>query len=270
MLIDSNSCMSVTVSEDERDCNILYHKVKAMCNREILLFRKMKMKPMVNQYDYMQSLLSADLRWLIGHMTEHFLPDRLFEELLQQTDIVAQWEMKEDKIHTIHKLTRGILSSGKTTMRVMFYEEALNDFVVSGRLDFFNSKVTLTMNQRLEYAEHLLQLLEQNEALEVKLVSGRFVTDFQYTSSPCLFLANTISYLRLDNKNYLNNIVILNGNEIKTLYNHFYESIWSSQKKVVICDREEVKKKFSHAVAAIRTLSIMQQETGVGLDEKNS
>lgn len=257
MLIDRNSCIAVTTSEDSKDCNVLYHKIKTLCRREMLLFRKIDMKEMLEQYDYIQSMLSKKLRWLIGHMTEHFFPKDLFEELLLQTNLCEKWGVSCDKLRQIHSVTNSILK--ESPVQIMVYESAFTDFAVSGKLDFYNYSVVLTPNQRIQYMRNILDILEKNNHFQIKLICGRFVSDFQYIANPCLFLSDTISYLRLDNKNYQNNTMALNGISIKTMFSQFLSEIWNNRDGVVLDDRNTVKETIKHMIESIELLSRMEK-----------
>lgn len=257
MLIDRNSCMAVTTSEDSKDCNVLYHKIKTLCRREMLLFRKINMKEMLEQYDYIQSMLSTNLRWLMGHITEHFLPNDLFEEILLQSDLSGKWNIRCDKLKQIHSVVNSILM--ESSINIVVYESAFTDFAVSGKLDFYNSSVVLTPSQRIRCIKNILEILEKNQLFQMKLICGRLVSDFQYLAKPCLFLSDTISYLRLDHKNYQNNSMVLNGPSIKTMFNRFYSEIWNNQNDVVVDDKVSVKKSINHIMESIELLSRMEK-----------
>jgi hypothetical protein len=246
MLFDRNSCISVTASEDHKYCNVLYHKIKSLCRRELLLFHKIEMREMLEKYDYMQSILSTNLRWLLGHMTEQFLPYDLFEELLVDTNLSEYLNVSEKKLRKIHSVTVSMMNESK--IRIMIYESALNEFIVSGKIDFYNCRIKLSSSQRLRCLKNILQVMDKNEKVEIQLISGRLVSDFQYKSRPCLFLADTISYMRLGDESYENNVMELNSLPIKKLYNEFYEEIWNSEEEIVISDQTTIKESLGHMI----------------------
>ncbi|MDO5409065.1 MAG: hypothetical protein Q4F21_01270 [Lachnospiraceae bacterium] len=260
MLMGHNRCVSVAVSEDADNCNVLYYGVKAFCSREQLLFRKTTMREMLIKYDYVHTLLSPNPRWLVGHMTEHFLPDDLFEEILEQ--LADSDESLKDTVFTmedlrsVHCLNRNILEESK--VRVMIYESAFSSLAVSDELDFYNYKVHLSVNQRLRYMEHLLDLCMNQENLEVKLVYGRFVSDFQYIADQCVFLSDVISYLRLDNSSDRNNLVIINRADMQNVFDQFYEEIWNKCEDVVVSDKAAVDTYIRHVMQGIRLISRME------------
>lgn len=256
MLLDQNHCMSVTTTEDPEICNTLYHNLKSMFNRESLIFRRITMQDMLKNYNYIQSILSTKLRWLLGHMTEHFLPDDLFDQILMKAYSSGDWEIGITELQRIHSFTKGILE--EASIQIMLYESALNDFAVSGELDFYNHKVYLNFEQRLCFAQHLLSLLKKNRQLKVKLIRGKFVSDFQYIANPCLFLSDIFSYLRLVKSNAEKNIVSFNNTMIRNLFDNFYSEIWEYHPDVVISDPDAVMASLRHIIQSIQFMSRME------------
>ena len=253
MLIGSNRCLSVTISEEEEFREIMYERTSALCHREMLLFRKTTMDEMLLKYDYIQSMLSPDLRWLIGRMTEHFLSDDLFEEVLEQVCLSGKWAVDKESLRRVHSLTKTVLE--ESGIKIMIYESAFTAFSVSGEMDFYGHTVTLTTDQRLRYIQYMSSLLDTKNNLAVKMVHGRFVTDFQYSAKPCLFLSDSISYMRLDSENPQNNNLILNAPTIKEMFQKFYSEIWNHQHAVVIEDRATIQDTMDYALQAVRLLS---------------
>lgn len=248
VLVDGNCCMAVTASEDNDYCNKLYYKAKSLCSRELLLFRKTKISDMISNYDYMHSLLSTNLRWVFGHMTEHFLPDDVFEEMLTTSDYCGIKE--EVSLRKVQSIVKKILQ--KSNVKIVINEFALADFAVSGRLNFYNNKVYLSEEQRIKCIKYILDLLETNEKLELKSTSGKFVEDYYYAARPCVFMADTISYIRLESRN---SVAMLNGTQIKSVFSKFFEEIWESENDVVVGNVQDVKKYIYHIMQSIEILS---------------
>lgn len=264
MLLDRSSCISVTTSEDYKYCNVLFHKIKNLCRGELLLFRKIEMKEMLEKYDYMKSILSTNLRWLIGHMTEQFLPYDLFEELLVETKLSEHIGVPVENLRKIHNVTAGMLYESK--VRIMIYESALNEFIVSGKMDFYNYRIKLSTSQRLRCLKNIMSMIEKSEKsekdekVEIKLICGRLVADFQYKSRPCLFLADTISYMRLGDESYENNVMELNSLPIKKLYNEFYDEVWNSNEEIVISDPTMIRESLGHMLQFGELLERMEEQ----------
>lgn len=255
MLAGPNRCLSVVTSEDQKTSDTYYDYVESLCNRENLLFRRTSISGMQQRHEYVRSLLSPNLRWVMGHMTEHFLPDDLFEEIVGQlTASGRECGLTKEELYELHRLTHNLLEEAE--IRIVLYESAFSNLNATGELDFFNGKVVLTPEQRLRYLESLFTLFQSKENLKVKLVYGQFVTDYQYRGDQCIFLSDMLSYLRLDNSRRTdNNLVIINRRDVQTIFDNFYESIWADCEEVVISDRTAINNYIHHTIQSSHLIS---------------
>lgn len=80
-------------------------------------------------------------------MTEHFLPDDLFHEIL---DLLKSSNdelfFDEDHLCYLHSMTQRTLAESEIDLFI--HCQALSDLVVDGNLDFYDQKVHLTLSQR--------------------------------------------------------------------------------------------------------------------------
>lgn len=253
MLMDKNRCLSVSVSEDSASCNTLYYSVKDMCRRENLLFRRTTIEEMLEKNDYLYSLLSPNLRWLMGHMTEHFLPDDLFEELLEQS---GADDRRKEELRSLHNLTNRIME--KSHVQLMVYEAAFSNLAIADELDFYNQKVTITPEQKLRYMENVLKLYQEKPNLEIKLIYGQFTSDFQYIDKPCAFLSDARSYLRLDNNNGQSQLVLIGRADIQNMFDRFFQEVWERREDVVVSDRAAITEYIQHVKQGVYLLSALE------------
>ena len=255
MLAGPNRCLSVVTSEEQKTSDVYYDYVKNLCGRESLLFRRTSIYNMLRGHEYVRSLLSPHLRWVMGHMTEHFLPDDLFDEIVDR--LAAQGkenDITREEIYDLHRLTHNLLE--ESDIQIVIYESAFADLNATGELDFFNYKVCLTPEQRRRYLEYLFTLCRDKKNLEVKLVYGELVTDFQYIANQCVFLSDMLSYLRLDNSRRTNNnLVIINRRDVQALFDSFYEHIWTECEEIVISDRAAISNYIRHTIQGSHLIS---------------
>lgn len=243
-------CFAVNERSDSSTACALYQKALLLATQEQLIFRKTTMEDMIHNCEYIRSMISTNIKWLLGHATELILSDDLFDELL--TCINTQ---DKDELHKLHHLAQNVIRQPGT--RIMVYESALSDLVVSGELDFFNNRVVLTPAQRIRYLAYMLSVLNTSDIL-FKLVDGCFSTDFQYITNPCLFLSDSLCYLRLENGRYCDNLLVLNDKSVKEMFEQFYEKIWNKRQDVVIETRSEVINKILHYKASADLIAKME------------
>lgn len=256
MLISRDRCMSVNVSEDTDNCNALYRNIKILCNRERLLFRSTNIRDMIRNHDYIHTLLSPNIRCLVGHMTEHFLSEALFEEIVQDLEKSGKLSVNIEELRNIHRLVRNIVQ--KSHIRIMIYESAFSNFVVTGELDFFNYKVKLSVQQQFRYMEYLLELSENCENLDYRLIYGQFVSDFEYIDNQCIFLTDTISYLRLKSSAKRNGMLVINRADMQKVFEQSFEEFWNYGDSVVISDKAEIISYIQHVLHGIKMISCME------------
>ena len=93
MLVDQSHCLSVTTIEDSSLSTELYHKIRLLCNKESLLIRKTTIENMIRNHEYEHSLFAQNSSSILGHFTEHFLPDDL------HTPGLLRLQITPDELH---------------------------------------------------------------------------------------------------------------------------------------------------------------------------
>lgn len=254
MLVDPNKCMSVTVSSDPANCNAIFYNIRDLCTREALLCRRETMEKMIVHYDYMHSMLSLNQRWVIGHMTEHFLPEDLFEELLEKVKQQKGKEFRYEKeIRYVHTLTRKALEEAR--FDILIYSQAFLNLAVESELDFFDYKIRLTLQQRERYIGHLLKLCSEQKNLRFKLIYKQLMPDFQYHVNQCVFLSDQFSYLRLSTYNGHNNLAVLNHPDMQRIFDRFFDIMWDDKNEDILSDSDQIYSFICHMIQRVNIIS---------------
>lgn len=226
MIIDENHCISVTATEDAQNCNAIYDRLRSLCSSESIVVRKVSMDDMLLSNDYIRFLLGRNQRWLLGHLTEHMLPDDLFEELA--AGFCEKREVELNALRRIHTMTRSVMEG--MDIRILICEKALTDFAVSGEMDFFNQKVELTPEQRLRCLEYVCRMPERNEMLQMKVLRTGAVSDIQHIPEPTLFLSDSLGYLRLARSGPENNVSVINKIRVLDMMKEFFDEVWPAER----------------------------------------
>lgn len=137
----------------------------------------------------------------------------------------------------------------------MVYDTALTDFILSGEVDFFNHRVVLNPLQRKVQMEYLRDSFRSKKNLQIKMVEEGFSADFRYITNPCIFLSDSIDYLRLENGFYEKNILLLSDKTLRNIFNRFFEEIWNNSREVVISDLSVILEKVENLIDAARLLA---------------
>lgn len=229
---------------DNKDCVAVGHfdggqkirqQIQTFTNQENLVFRHSTIEDMIENREYIQTLITTNIRWILGHATELFLPQDVFDE-------IAAGMPHEEEYRRLYLLSQAVLSNPQT--KLMAYESALSDLVVTGILDFYNQPVKLTSDQILRCLDYYISLFDMGAQL--KLIKGGFSTDFRYITNPCLFLSDSVCYLRLENQRYEDNILIFNDKQVKNLFDSFFDTVWTKREDVVASKPEVIIEMLKH------------------------
>ena len=254
MIMDENHCIAVNTSEDTKNCNAIYDRLQSMCGPEQLVVRRTTMAEMLGGKEYVQYLFSRNQRWVLGHITEHFLPDDLFDELAREF-CQTHLEISLDRLKQAHTFSRSVLEAAD--IRILCYEHAITDFVVTGVLDFFNTKITLTPRQRLQLMKYAIGLYEKNTKLGFRILRGNQNSDWNHIPAPTLFLSDSICYLRLVRSGSSNNLSIVNKLPVCDMLRNFFQTLW---------DDDAYVERDPHAAADLIHYANQMIHVQIGLD----
>lgn len=257
MLMSPEQCMAVVVSSSAEYCNPMYRRLRELCTREMLLFRKTDMLEMVKGHDYEYSILSLNRRWILGHATEHFLSESMFEELLQEMCSGKESYFDKERLRQIHALNRKALE--ETKLDIILYGTALSNLAVEGELDFFDHKMKLNLRQRSKYLQYLLEALMERSNLQFKVICGELITDFQYDKTQCVFLSDSISYVRLNAEESLSNLLIVNHMDVQTVFEQFFNYIWEDESGKILSEKDKIRIFVEHVIQSVMILADIAQ-----------
>ncbi len=248
MIIDENHCMAVTTSEDVKICNAIYDRLKSLCSLEEQFLRKTTMEDMIAANTYAQFLLSRNQRWILGHLTEHFVPDELFGQL------VAEYCRDNplanvDDLYRSHQLTQTII--GSLPIRMVVHEDFLTNFAISGDLDFFNRRIILTLEQRLQCLEYVSEWIQRNDQVVVRLARSNSVNRSVQPLNSTVFLSDTLCYLRLVRSGTWNLVGILTQTEPSDMFRDFFDRTWSDDRSTIPCSRSNVEDLIDYVIRMV-------------------
>lgn len=224
MIMDENHCLSVTATEEAKNANAIYDKLQSMCGQETLAIRRTTMELMLRANEYMQYSFARNQRWLLSHVTEHFLPDDIFEELLEK---YCRNHKDADRaaLMRAHKLSMKMLENMK--LRMLLSEDGMSHFAVSGRVDFFGEKMTISPVQRMQCLEYAAEMPERNPNLDYRVLRSGGAQMLHNIPAPTLLLSDTFSYMRIHRSGPSYNLSVLNNAKINSMFRAFYDDLWA-------------------------------------------
>ena len=251
LLGKNHQFMCTTSTRDRAVVEDIYNGVRDCIEQDKVIFFATDMKSLLESYEYLQTLISQDTRWLIGHITEHFVSPELFAELKEQG--FADNPQATQEAERAYIVASNAIRNNQ--VRMMIYSSAFVDFALSGELDFFNQKIVLTPQQRKRELMHIRELLQAMDADHLKMMNGGFSDDFKYVTNPCMFLADSLDYLRLENMQYENNLMLIKDNRARQMFDVFFENIWNSDHMNMVSDHGEIIKKLDSLITTAELLA---------------
>lgn len=249
MIVDENHCLSVTTSEDIKNCNEIYDRLYSLCSREMLIVQKVKMSNMIHNGTYLQALFARNQRWMLSRLTEHFVPDAL-------VDTFAQRYCQEDPGLDMQELQKAYQFAGnilrKGDVRILFFEEDIMNFAVTGIMDFFGRRIVLSPEERLICLEQLSKLVDQGDKVEVKVMkSGNFFGNHQNPGTN-MFLSDAWCYLRMQRSGPVKNISLVNKVLVADMFRNFFDAVWEGETYIAVTGREMLSEMLEYAMQMIR------------------
>lgn len=229
MIMDENHCLSVTATEEPQHANALYDRLQSLCSQESLAVRRTTMSQMIHTNEYMQYAFSRHQRWELAHVTEHFLPDEVFDQLAEEYCQNYQ-DAKIDQIKQVQATTKKILENME--IKLLLDEDGLQDFAITGMVDFYGRKMRLTPEQRLKCLEYARGIQDANPLLDVRILHSKKVA-YQYRiASPVLFLSDSYCYMRIARSGPEYNLSVLNHATMGVMFRKYFDDLWDNQDPV--------------------------------------
>lgn len=257
MLINSKRCIAVSSSEEKEKCTCIYDNVRELCTNDKLLFQKIRMPDMLMRNDYIHAIISPNLRWGIGHITEHFLPEDVFEEIMADLEAADVLKVDADSLRTIQHMNYRAMQESE--IRLILQEDAVSNFVINGELDFYNRKIRLNPGQMERCMEHMIELCSTCGNLEIRMIYGNPGMECHFADNECVFLGDTMAYMRMKNAGIENNIVMVNNQSVHRIFERTFEIIWNTDNRRVLSDRSEIIEYMNHMSDGIHLVSHMNK-----------
>lgn len=248
MIMDETHCLSVTATEEPQHATALYDRLQSLCNQESLAVRRTTMQKMLHTNDYKQFAFSRHQRWELTHITEHFLPDEVFDQLAEEYCQVHQ-DADSANIKKIHTITKKILENME--IKLLLDEDGLHDFAITGIVDFFGRKMQLSPEQRLQCLEYARTIREVNPHLDIRVLHSRKIAYKYRIASPALFLSDSYCYMRIAKSGPEYNLSVIDHATMGVMFRKYYDDLWDNQEAVDF-DRHTASEMFHYLITMVK------------------
>ena len=229
-------CLLSTTSMDKSAVEDMYYSLETILkNQGNPIFEKKKLINIIKEKTYTQYFMTQDLRWLIGSISELFMPPDLFMEVANS--LFDDSKMLEE-ISKINIVLQNI--TYKSKIKVLIYVSELKKYISSGKIKFFNKSIELDFEQRKKHINYLKNIILNNPNIEIKLVDGDFVEYFKDNKNTSLYLSKNVKLIQTDYDDKTSDYVIIKDKEFKKMCDIFYKNIWEEDRDIIIDDKDEI------------------------------
>ena len=236
---DTKQCLFTNVSQDPKVVQDIYESLEEMIEtRSRITFLEKNPREIILEKNYIEYMIGRDLRWLIGNMSELFMPSDLFLEIGK----IVFGESKEivDELKNIDAILQNAIY--KSDIQILMYENAIRQYISNGILSFFNTTITLSLEQRQRHIEYMEKILKENEDIDIKLINGNLVDDFKNKENPTAYLSRNINIIKGnfdEYSEYENKYLIIRDNRLDNIFKRFFKEVWESERYNISKFKEE-------------------------------
>ena len=225
------------MSKDKHIVDEIYYSLEEILKNQAKPIIEVKSAiDIIRKKTYLQYIMGQDLRWLIGHMNELLMPYDLFEEVAEATfgyDKEVLGELKK-----INMLLQNVVYKSK--LKVLIYELDIRRYISGGELNFFNTPVKLTFEQRERHINYIRKIIEEYDNVDIKLIDGDFVEEFKDTKDTSIYLSKTLKMMTINPRENQNDYAIIKDSEFKHICDEFFGILWNKDSDIVVKNKAEI------------------------------
>ena len=245
-------CLFTNMSKDKDTVEEMYYSLEDILKNQAKPIIEVKSAlDIIRKRTYLQYIMGQDLRWVIGHMNELFMPYDLFEEVSES--IFKDDKEVLDELKKINMLLQNVIY--KSELKVLIYGLDIRKYISVGELNFFNIPVRLTFEQRERHINYIKNIIEEYDNVEIKLIDGDFVEEFKDTQNPSIYLSKTLKIMSINPRENHNNYAIIKDSEFKNICDEFFEILWNKDSEIVASDKIDILQRIEKTLTCTKVIN---------------
>lgn len=219
----NNKCLTTVTSHDDNVIEEMYNTLEDIINSQSRpMFNLNTSKQMILSQDYMDYIMSGDLKLLLGEINELFMPSDLFLELSKS--IYGDDKEVLMQLKKIDAILQNVTYN--SNLSIVMFESALKKYVSNGKVTFFNNTITLNLEQRQKQLDYIKKIIYNNKNIDFRVIENSLLDNIKVDENPSLYLSKNISFLKEEDNGKSANYMIINDKKLNTLLSNFFEKIW--------------------------------------------
>ncbi|MBQ6631194.1 MAG: hypothetical protein IJH55_03570 [Romboutsia sp.] len=245
-------CLFTNMSKDKHIVDEIYYSLEDILKNQAKPITEVKSAlDIIRKRTYLQYIMGQDLRWLIGHMNELFMPYDLFEEI---SELIFGYDKEIlDELKKINMLLQNVIYKSK--LKVLICELGIRKYISVGDLNFFNIPIKLTFEQRERHINYIKKIIEEHDNVEIKLIDGDFVEAFKDIQNPSIYLSKTLKMISINPRENYNDYAIIKDSEFKNICDEFFEILWDKDSEIVASDKIDMLERIEKTLACTKIIN---------------
>lgn len=248
-----------TTSKEKEVANQMYYSLENMLEtKDCSICNKIMVIDLIARNTYMEYMMGQNMKWLLGSMSELFMPEDLFIEIANE--LFGHNDNIMNKIKEINVFLNRV--TYKRDLKVLLYECEIRKYISSGRANFFGVPITLTFEQRKRHMKYLEEVIKKASNIEVKIIKKKLIDDISEYENPTMLISKNLKLIKLnyikektiDKAEYL----IAKDSEFKNMCNDLFDEIWSYDKELLTENKDFILNLITNS---IEYMSIITENT---------
>lgn len=249
---DTHKCIFVNTSQEKGVVEDMYVSLEEMIKtRSMLTFLEKNSREMILEKKYIHYIIGKDLKWIIGNINELLMPSDLFLEIGQK--VFGNSEEVLNELKNIDAILQN--ATYNSDIELLIYDIAIRQYISNGKLNFFNTTITLTVEERQRHIEYMEKLFRKNKNIDVKLITGSLVEDFKSMESPSIYISKSFNFIKInDSISEENKYLIVKDHRLDKIFKRFFQEVWNTKKDNITQTREDAVDRITDSLNYINIL----------------
>ncbi|MGL5328476.1 MAG: hypothetical protein ACRDD7_04345 [Peptostreptococcaceae bacterium] len=249
-IYNNNRCLTTITSTDEKVVHEIYETLDDIMNTQSrLTFSKKTSEEMILGQSIINHIMDKDLNWLMGEITELFMPSDLFLEI--GSEVFSHNQDVLVKLKKIDALLQNV--TYKSHLDIFLFESVFRKYIYNGQISFFNKNITLNLEQRKRHIEYMKKILEQDN-VNIKLVENSQLSNYKGEEKVSVYLSKDNIHLKEKFDGPSQNYLIVKDVRLENLLKRFFEELWTEE-GFKADDKNQMTKLCSESLKYIEILS---------------
>ncbi len=252
MFSNAGRCLFTNTTKEKHVVDDAYYTLEEIVVDEgKILADKKTMTEVFKEKSYIQYILGENLKWVMGSMTEFFMPEDLFYELSLHAFGYDEEILRD--LCQINTLLQNI--TYKSEIKILIYESELMKYISNLEVNFFNKKIKLSFEQMEKHMKNLENIIENHKNIDFKFIKDDILEDYNIQMNPSVYLSNDIKFIKANNPKDESKYAVIKDVDFKKSCEALFDVCWENKSGKFTDDKVEILEKISKILNYARVMN---------------